>query len=74
MYDGNVKICQPKSFLLLPLLIIVFLHQLNGMEIQILFSIYRKLLKTKNATYIPPSRIRFFDCFLIRYLVKRFKF
>ena len=74
MYDGNLKICQPKIFLLLPLLIIVFLHQLNGMEIQILFSIYRKLPKKKNATYIPPSRIKFFDCFLIRYLVTRFKF
>ena len=29
-YHGNIKICQPKNVLLLPLLLIGFLHQLNG--------------------------------------------
>ena len=30
LYHGNIKVCQPKNLLLLPLLLIVFLHQLNG--------------------------------------------
>ena len=30
MHHGNLKVCQPKNVLLLPLLIIVFLHQLKG--------------------------------------------
>ena len=39
LYHGNLKECQPQNLLLLSLLIIVFLHQLNGMKIQILFNI-----------------------------------
>ena len=35
LYHGNLKVCRPKNLLLLPLLIIVFLHQLTGVEIQI---------------------------------------
>ena len=35
LYHENLKVCQPKNLLLLPLLIIVFLNQLTGMEIQI---------------------------------------
>ena len=31
----SFKVCQQKTLLLLPLLIIVFLYQLNGTEIQI---------------------------------------
>ena len=35
LYHGNLKVCQPKNLLLQPQLITVFLHQLNGTEIQI---------------------------------------
>ena len=35
LYHGNLKVSPPKNLLLLPLLIIVFVHQLNGTEIQI---------------------------------------
>ena len=34
LYHENLKVCHPKDLLLLPLLIIVFLHQLTGMEIK----------------------------------------
>ena len=48
---------------LLPLIIIVFLHQLNGTKIQILFNILRKLLK--KATFTPPNIIIFFIAYEI---------
>ena len=46
MHLENLKICRPKNFLLLPLLIIFFLQQLNGIQIRI--------------NYTSPNRISFF--------------
>ena len=51
LYHRNLKICQHKNLLLLPLLIIVFVYQLNGTKMQFLFGSYRKLVKEKIATY-----------------------
>ena len=60
MYHGNLKVCKPKNLLLLPLLIIIFLHQLNITDIQIFLVFKGSCLKQKNTTYTPPSKITFF--------------
>ena len=55
LYHRNPKICQQKNLLFLPLLIIVFVYQLNGTKIQFLFGIHRKLRKSKNCNLYPNT-------------------
>ena len=58
--NGNLKVCQPKNLLLLPLLIIVFPYQLNGTKIKFCLVFKGSCLKQKIATYTPNNGIIFF--------------
>ena len=59
LHHGNLKVCQPKNLLLLPILI-VFPHQLNGTKLLNFLLIFKgSLLKEKKATLNPPNIIFF---------------
>ena len=52
-----------ENLLFLPLLIIVFLHQLNVTEIQIFFLLFNgSCLKQNNSACSPPNKI---NCFIV---------
>ena len=57
LYHGNLKLCQPKNLLVLPLLIIIILHQLNGTKFKFCSVFKGSSLKQKNATSNHPSII-----------------
>ena len=52
---GNVKLFQPKSLLLLPLLITIFLHQLNDTKIQFFLMCKGSYVKKNKKTFTPQN-------------------
>ena len=56
---GHVKLCQLKTLLLLPLLITVFLHQLNGTQIQFFLMCKGSYVKKKKHFYSSKYNVCF---------------
>ena len=51
LFHINLNACQPKNFLLLQLLTIVFLYQLNGTKIQIFVQYLKAVAYNKNCLF-----------------------